>query len=148
MGAGAGSLAAGGKGFKAGNYYNRTATIATLSSAELKHASKIENIDGMLALATAERRWNLDETFKLQTWERYNAIPEGDLLLFRCLKDPKCEPLACADIARVSDLHREVLLRQPARNLTQVNQAVGDISEPPRVSRRPVGLSQAVASTA
>jgi hypothetical protein len=53
----------------------------------------------------------------------------GDLLLFRCLKDSKCEPLACADIARLSDLHREVLLRQPARNLTQANHAVGDISE-------------------
>ena len=129
MGAGVGVVAAAGKGFKAGNYYNRTATVATLSRAELKYATKIENIDGMLTLASAERRWNLDETFKLQAWERYNAIPDGDLLLLRCLKEPKCEPLACADIARLSDLHREVLLRQPARNLTQVNQAVGDISE-------------------
>lgn len=129
MGAGAGAVTAAGKGFKAGNYYNRTATIATLSRAELKHATKIENIDGMLALATTERRWTLDETFKLQAWERYNAIPDGDLLLLRCLKDPQCEPLACADIAKLSDLHREVLLRQPARNLTQANQAIGDISE-------------------
>ncbi|MBK9684532.1 MAG: hypothetical protein IPO59_15070 [Betaproteobacteria bacterium] len=129
MGAGAGAVAAAGKGFKAGKYYNPTATIATLSRTELKHATKVENIDGMLALLSVERRGNLDETFKLQAWERYNAIPDGDLLLLRCLKDPKCEPLACADIARLSDLHREVLLRQPARNLTQANQAIGDIGE-------------------
>jgi hypothetical protein len=129
MGAGAGAVAVAGKGFKAGNYYNRTATVATLSRAELKHATKIENIDGLLTLASAERRWSFDETSKLQAWERYNAIPDGDLLLLRCLKDSKCEPLACADIARLSDLHREVLLRQPGRNLPQVNQAVGHISE-------------------
>lgn len=129
VGAGVGAVGAAGKGFKAGNYYNRAATVATLSRAELKYATKIENIDGMLTLASAERRWNLDETLKLQAWERYNAIPDGDLLLLHCLKEPKCEPLAYADIARLSDLHREVLLRQPARNLTQVNQAVGDISE-------------------
>lgn len=129
MGAGAGAVAAASKGFKAGNYFKRAATIATLSRVELKHATKNENIDGMLELASAERRWNLDETFKLQVWERYNAIPDGDLLLLGCLKEPKCEPRVCADIAKLSDLHREVLLRQPARNLTQANQAVGDISE-------------------
>ncbi len=129
MGAGAGAAVAASKGFKAGSYYNRTATLATLSRVELQHATKVQNLDGLLALASAERRWNIDDVARLQAWERYNAISDGDALLLRCLKEPKCEPMACADIARLSDLHREVVLRRPASNLGQVNQAVGDISE-------------------
>jgi hypothetical protein len=86
MGAGAGAVTVAGKGFKAGNYYNRTATVATLSKAELRHATKIENIDGLLTLASAERRWSLDETSKLQAWERYNAIPDGG----NPPENPKC----------------------------------------------------------
>ncbi len=129
MGAGAGTAVAASKGFKAGSYYNRTATLATLNRFELQHATKVQNIDGLLALASAERRWNIDDVARLQAWERYNAIADGDALLLRCLKEPKCEPMACADIARLSDLHREVVLRRPASNLGQVNQAVGDISE-------------------
>jgi hypothetical protein len=117
------------KGFKAGTYHNRAATIATLSRVELLHASKAANIEGLLALANGERRLNLDEMAKLQAWERYNAIVDGDLLLLRCLKQTACEPLTCAGIARISDLHREVLLRSPASNLAQVNQAVGSVSE-------------------
>jgi hypothetical protein len=100
-----------------------------LSRVELLHASKAANIEGLLALANGERRLNLDEMAKLQAWERYNAIVDGDLLLLRCLKQTACEPLTCAGIARISDLHREVLLRSPASNLAQVNQAVGSVSE-------------------
>jgi hypothetical protein len=128
-GAGAGTVTAASKGFKAGSYYNRTASLATLSRVELRYATKPQNIDGLLTLASTERRWNLDDVARLQAWERYNAITEGDLLLLRCLKEPRCDPIRCAEIARLSDLHREVVLRQPASNLGQVNQAVGDISE-------------------
>lgn len=83
-------------GFNAGGYDNPTATLATLGRAELRHATKVQNIDGLLALASAEHRWNLDDVVRLQAWERYNAIAEGGLLLLRCLKHPKCEPLAYA----------------------------------------------------
>jgi hypothetical protein len=78
---------------------------------------------------SAQSRGALDDVLRLQAWERYNAIADGDVLLLRCLKEPRCEPLVCADVARLSDLHREVVLRRPASNLGQVNQAVGDISE-------------------
>jgi hypothetical protein len=130
LGAGAGAAVAVGKGFTAGKYYNRTATIAKLTAADLGNAGRAENIDGLLALASAERRLNLDDPSRLlRTHSAYKEIPYGDRLLLGCLKDPRCDPLACADIARVSDLHREVLLRQPASTLTQVNHAIGDISE-------------------
>lgn len=129
VGAGVGAAVAAQKGFKAGTYYNRTATLATLSRAELQHATRAHNIDGLLAMAIVERRWAFDDVLRLQAWERYNALPGGDLLLLRCLKEPRCDPLACADIARLGDLHREVVLRRPASNLGQVNQVVGDISE-------------------
>lgn len=129
MGAGAGALATASKGFRAGEYYNRMATVASLGTAELKYASKAHNIEGLLALARTERRVSFDEISQLQAWEKYNKIPDGDRLLLLCLKKPKCEPLACANIARLSDLHREIVLRQPDMNLTQVNQAAGNISE-------------------
>jgi hypothetical protein len=129
MGAGVGAAVAASKGYKAGSYYSRTATLTTLSRVELQHATKVQNIDGLLALASAERRWSPDDVARLQAWERYTSIVDGDALLLRCLKEPKCDPMACADIARLSDLHREVVLRRPASNLGQVNQAVGEISE-------------------
>jgi hypothetical protein len=52
---------------------------------------------------TNERRWRLDKIFKLQAWERYNVIPDGDLLL-PCLNDPRREPLAFVNTAKLSDL--------------------------------------------
>ncbi len=127
--AGLGSITAGSKGFKAGQYTNRAASIAKLGAADLKHASKAENIDGLLALARTERRVDLDEVGLMQAWGKYNALPEGDRLLLGCLKDAGCQPLTCADIAALSELHREVMLRQPGRNLTQANHTVGHISE-------------------
>lgn len=129
VGAGTGVVLVASKGFKAGTHHNKTATLATLRRAELKYATKPQNIDGLMTLASVERRWAPDEGLRWQAWERYNSIPGGDLLLLRCLKEPKCEPMSCADIARLSDLHREVMLRRPSSNLGQVNQAVGDISE-------------------
>jgi len=129
LAAGSGTLVVASKGFKAGNYYNRTATLATLSRNELRYATKQQNIEGLLTLARSERRWNLDEVARFQAWERYNGLTEGDFLLLRCLKEPQCDLIKCADIARLSDLHREVILRRPASNLGQVNQAVGAISE-------------------
>jgi len=129
MSAGSGVVVAASKGFKAGNYYNRTATLATLTRLELRYATKQQNIDGLLTLAGAERRWNFDDIARFQAWERYNGLADGDLLLLRCLKEPQCDLIRCADTARLSDLHREVVLRRPASNLGQVNQAVGEISE-------------------
>ncbi|MBK6851956.1 MAG: hypothetical protein IPG93_10120 [Burkholderiales bacterium] len=129
MGAGVGGLVTASKGFRAGKYYNRTATIASLGTAELKYASKADNIDGLLALLRTERRAQLDTISELQAWEKYNGIPDGDRLLLICAKDPSCEPLPCVDIARLSELHREVMLRRPGSNLAQANQKVGAVSE-------------------
>jgi hypothetical protein len=128
-GAGLAGVVTASKGFRAGKYYNPTATIASLGRVELRHASTAENIEGLLLLARAERRVGFDEVLQLQAWEKYNNIPAGDQLLLHCLKEPKCEPLACADIAGRGELHREVVLRQPGMNLSQANKAVGDISE-------------------
>ena len=50
-------------------------------------------------------------------------------MLFHCLKDSRCEPVTCADIARLSELHFQVVSRRPDLNLTQANQKVGSISE-------------------
>ncbi len=128
--AGVGGLATASKaGFQAGRYFNRSATISTLGMAELRHASRADNIEGLMALARTERRWDIDEIAGHQAWERYNSIPAGDQLLLRCLKVPGCEPNACADIAGRSELHREVVLRRPTKNLPQVNLVVGAISE-------------------
>lgn len=115
--------------FKAGSYLHRSATLASLSKGELRFATKQDNIEGLITLARAERRWNLNHAAELHAWERYNSIREGDLLLLQCLKEPRCDPDKIADIAMLSDLHREVVLRRPASNLTQVNHVVGEISE-------------------
>ena len=44
MGAGFGGIVSAGNGFRAGKYYNRTATIASLRAADLRHAAKADNI--------------------------------------------------------------------------------------------------------
>lgn len=161
LAAGFGALGFTNKGFQAGKYSNRTATIASISASELRHASKAENIEGLLALARSERLSRLDEIASLQAWDKFNRIASGDRLLLRCLKEPGCEPLSyadsitarfasikdsrrllarcldetqcdplsCADVAKVSELHHQVMLRQPSRSLVQANHAVGDISE-------------------
>ena len=77
----AGGLGTATKGFRAGKYYNRTATIASLKVTELNHASKADNIEGLLALARTERRGSFDEIADLQAWEAYNRIPQGDRLI-------------------------------------------------------------------
>ena len=78
--AGMGGLSTAGKGFRAGKYYNQAATIASLGAADLKLATKAESIEGLLALARAEHRWNFDPVAGLQAWEKYNKISEGDQL--------------------------------------------------------------------
>lgn len=112
--------------FRAGSY-SKVARIASLTTLDLRHASRADNIAGLFRLADAEGR--VDPVRSQHLWGSYNAIPSGDALLLRCLKSPVCDPSICASIAGRSELHAEVLLRRPDLNLTQANQAVGSISE-------------------
>ncbi len=107
--------------------YSKLVRISALTVRDLKYASKAENIDGLLELAVIEGR--VDKVGSMMAWSRFNAIHSGDLLLLRCLQTPRCEPVPFSSIARASDLHAQVLLRRPDLSLTQVNHAVGDISE-------------------
>ena len=116
------------KAIRAGSHF-KAARIASLTARDLRHASKADNISGLLQRAAAERRVDPDPMLGSRLWTRYNAVPSGDLLLLRCLQSPACDPDSCGAIAALSELHAQVLLRRPSLNLTQVNQAVGSISE-------------------
>ena len=50
-------------------------------------------------------------------------------LLLTCLKNTKCQPDVYYSIAKNSDIHADVLARNPALGATQVNHAVGEINE-------------------
>jgi hypothetical protein len=103
-----------------------------MTASDLRQASRADNVAALFRLAGEEGR--LDVVASVQLWERFNALPQGDLLLLHCLKAPQCKPAATVDIASRSDLHREVMIRKPTLELTNANHAVGEINE--RVMRR------------
>lgn len=117
--------------FRAGSYVKAT-RLAAMTSADLRFASRSENIAGLFRLAGDEGR--LDPVTAMQTWGRYNALQQGDWALLKCLKLDVCNPETFVEIAHKSELHRQVMIRNPALDLTRANHAVGEVNE--QVMRR------------
>lgn len=113
--------------FKAGAYTKTGASIAALTARDFRHASKAENVAGLLDLAQKENR--IDAIEAIQLSGSYSGLRKGDELLLTCLKNVKCQPDSFYAIAKSSDLHAEVLARAPALGATQANHAVGAVNE-------------------
>ena len=113
--------------FKAGAYTKTGASIAALTARDLRHASKAENVAGLLDLAQKENR--IDAIQAIQLSGSYAGLRKGDELLLICLKNVKCQPDSFYASAKNSDLHAAVLARAPALGATQANHAVGAVNE-------------------
>ncbi len=113
--------------FKAGTYTKTATSIAALTASDLRHASKAENVAGLLDLAQNENR--IDAVQAIQLSGSYSGLRKGDDLLLICLKNAKCQPDSFYASAKNSDLHAAVLARAPALGATQANHAVGAVNE-------------------
>ena len=144
--------------FKAGAYTKTGASIAALTARDLRHASKAENVAGLLDLAQKENRIDAIQAIQLSgsyaglrkgdellliclknvkcqpdsfyaSAKKYAGLRKGDELLLICLKNVKCQPDSFYASAKNSDLHAAVLARAPALGATQANHAVGAVNE-------------------
>ncbi|WP_457564160.1 hypothetical protein [Caminibacter sp.] len=95
----------------------------------VKGSSKVtfRNLDEVLQNAVLNRRIYETDRYKLHII--YSNIPNGSKLLNICLKDKKCNPYEFAKIVQKSELHKEIILKNPSLTLTQVNHKVGLINE-------------------
>ena len=112
--------------FQAGRF-TKAATLGTLQAADLRHATKAENISGLLDLAGREGR--LDAIQAIQLRRPFQALESGDLLLLTCLRHPGCEPEQFQRIVSLSWLHSEVVRRSPNLRYVRANQEVGALNE-------------------
>ena len=112
--------------FKAGSYV-KAGRLATLSAKDLRNASKVENINGLLELAEMENR--IDPIQMMQLSRRFGSVVNGDRMLLACLQNAKCKPDIFIQVTNKSRLHAEVVIRNPGLGLVQVNQAVGTLTE-------------------
>ena len=112
--------------FQAGRF-TKAATLGTLQAADLRHATKAENVSGLLDLAGREGR--LDAIQALQLRRPFQAMESGDLLLLTCLRHPGCQPEKFREIVSVSRFHAEAVRRNPGLGLTQANHEVGALTE-------------------
>jgi hypothetical protein len=115
------------KAFKAGSYTKTGASLSTLAINDLRYASRAENVAGLLDLAQDENRINAIKAIQLS--ESFSSLRRGDELLLTCLKSARCQPDTFYSIAKNSDIHADVLARNPNLGATQVNHAVGEINE-------------------
>jgi len=113
--------------FKAGSYTKTGVSLSTLAIKDLRYASKAENVAGLLDLAQNESR--IDTIKAMQLSGPFSSLRRGDALLLTCLKNTECQPDSFYAIAKNSDIHADVLARNPALGATQVNHAVGAINE-------------------
>ena len=129
-------------GFKAGSYIKSEATLASLGAKNLRYASSADNVAGVLELANKEGR--IDTIQMMQLSGPYSRMANGDALLLRCfqylrckpelflekcLQNSKCDANVFLEVSRTSELHAEVISRNPVLGKTQVNHAVGAINE-------------------
>ncbi len=128
------ALAAGGaavaksiKVFKAGSYTKTGVSLSSLAIKDLRFASKAENVAGLLDLAQNENR--IDAIKAMQLSGPFSSLTKGDELLLTCLKNAKCQPDSFYAIAKNSDMHADILARNPALGTTQVNHTAGAINE-------------------
>lgn len=112
--------------FSAGSY-TKVTRLARLTAQDLRFASRVENVNGLLELAEKERR--IDPVQMMQLSRTYGAVANGDAMLLACLNAPKCAPDRFLTIAQTSRLHAEVVKRNPNLGLVQANHAVGSLNE-------------------
>lgn len=105
----------------------KVARLAGLSAHDLRPASKAENISSILELAEKENR--IDTIQMMQLARSFALIPDGDRVLLACLQKESCQPERFLEIVRTSSLHAEVVKRNPALGMVQVNHAVGALNE-------------------
>lgn len=112
--------------FQAGRF-TKAGGLGSLRAGDLRHASKAENISGLLDLAIREGR--IDPIRAMQLRGPYQVMESGDLLLFTCLRHQACQPEQFRKILSVSHFHAEVVRRSPGLGPIQANQEVGALTE-------------------
>ena len=117
--------------FKAGTY-QKAGRLASLSATDLRFASKVENIHGLLELAEQEHR--IDPIQMMQLSRSFSSTSHGDSLLLTCLRNTKCQPdkfqpAEFLKTVNTSKLHEEVVIRNPGLGLVQASHVVGALNE-------------------
>lgn len=112
--------------FKAGNYV-KFARLTSLTANDLRHASRLDNVNGLLELAEQEHR--IDPIQMMQLSSRFTKAADGDHMLLACLQHPKCRPETFLEVVNTSLLHAEVIKRNPSLGLVQAHHAVGALNE-------------------
>jgi len=112
--------------FKAGDYV-RVTRLAGLTSKDLRFASKVDNVNGLLELAEMERR--IDPIQMMRFSRSYASVANGDDMLLICLRNVKCHPDNFFQVLNTSRLHAEVVRRNPALGLVQAHHVVGALNE-------------------
>lgn len=112
--------------FKSGEYL-KVARLASLSAKDLRYASRVENITGLLELAQQENR--IDPIQMMRLSKLYASVADGDGLLLVCLRNISCQPEKFTEIVNTSRLHAEVIKRNPALSLVQTHHLVGALNE-------------------
>ena len=112
--------------FRAGGY-SRQARLGTLTLKDIGHASKIENINGLIDLAQIENR--IDPIQAIRFSYLYQQMDQGHVLLLTCLRHPGCRPDVFYDVVQTSPLHAQIVRRNPTLGFVQANQEVGALTE-------------------
>ena len=117
--------------FKAGTY-QKAGRLVSLSATDLRFASKVENIHGLLELAEQEHR--IDPIQMMQLSRSFSSTSHGDSLLLTCLRNTKCQPdkfqpAEFLKAVNTSKLHEEVVIRNPGLGLVQASHVVGALNE-------------------
>lgn len=112
--------------FKAGSY-QKVGRLASLSAKDLRFASKVENVHGLLELAEQEHR--IDPIQMMQLSRSFSSTSHGDSLLLTCLHNTKCQPAEFIKAVNTSKLHEEVVIRNPGLGLVLVSHVVGALNE-------------------
>jgi len=87
----------------------------------------IKSLDNILERAILKGKIASIDKYRLHIL--YSKIKNGKTLLNRCLNTKGCNPYTFAEIAKKSQLHREIIYKYPYLNLSQVNQKIGLINE-------------------
>lgn len=112
--------------FKAGRYVKVT-RLTSLTAHDLRYASKVDNINGLLELAEQEQR--IDPVQMMQLSRRFTAVANGDHMLLACLQHSKCRPETFVEVIKTSRLHAEVAKRNPSLGLINAHHTVGALNE-------------------
>ena len=112
--------------FQAGRY-SKVGGLRTLKLADLRHATKAENISGLLDLGIRENR--VDPIQAIQLRRVYQSVAAGDELLLTCLRHATCQPEVFIRIQGMSRLHADVIRRSPGLSIVRANQEVGALTE-------------------